>query len=115
MINNHMKTSLRLISCALGFAALAVTGAQAAPDAFSIVFDSQFDYPGTSNQTRPQKINDTGDIAGVFVDINGISHGFTRLSNGHFSPPIDDPNSPTPFTEGRGINNARTVVGDYTD
>jgi len=113
-----MKTSLRLVSCAVGLAALALTGAfaqQSAPDAFSIQLVSTFDYPGTGNQTRPQKINDNGDIVGVFVDINGISHGFTRLANGAFSQPINDPNSPTPFTEGRGINNSRLVCGDYTD
>jgi hypothetical protein len=113
-----MKISLRLFACALGFAALAVTGALAQeeePAAFSIQFVSQFDYPGTGNQTRPQKINSAGDIAGLFVDINGISHGFIRFGNGNFSPPIDDPNSPTPFTEGRGINDSRLVCGDYTD
>ena len=113
-----MKTSLRLVSCAVGFAALALTGAsaqQAAPEAYSIQLVSTFDYPGTGNQTRPQKINDRGDIVGVFVDTSGISHGFTRLANGTFSAPIDDPNSPTPFTEGRGINNSRLVCGDYTD
>src|SRR5215471_9476539 len=111
-----MKISLRLIGCAVGFAALALTGAlaQEEPAAHSIQFVSQFDYPGTGNQTRPQKINTAGDIAGVFVDINGISHGFTRLANGTFHT-IDDPNSPTPFTEGRGINDSRLVCGDYTD
>ena len=110
-----MKTSLRLASCAVGLAALAITGASAETSAFTIQLVSTFDYPGTGNQTRPQKINDKGDIAGVFVDSGGISHGFTRLANGTFSAPIDDPNSPTPFTEGRGINNSRTVCGDYTD
>src|SRR5262245_4980285 len=113
-----MKISIRLFGCAVGFAALALTGAlaqQQEPAAHSIQLVSTFDYPGTGNQTRPQKINDKGDIAGVFVDSGGISHGFTRLANGTFSAPIDDPNSPTPFTEGRGINNSRTVVGDYTD
>jgi hypothetical protein len=113
-----MKISLRLIGWAVGLAALALTGAsaqQAAPEAHSIQFVSQFDYPGTGNQTRPQKINTAGDIVGVFVDINGISHGFTRLANGTFSAPIDDPNSPTPFTEARGINDSRLVCGDYTD
>ena len=113
-----MQTSLRLVGCAVGFAALALTGAlaqQQQPAAHSIQLVSTFDYPGTGNQTRPQKINTAGDIAGVFVDSAGISHGFTRLANGTFSAPIDDPNSPTPFTEGRGINDSRTVCGDYTD
>jgi hypothetical protein len=112
-----MKTSLRLVGCAVGLAALALTGALAQEPAasHSIQLVSTFDYPGTGNQTRPQKINDQGDIVGVYVDINGISHGFTRRANGTFSAPIDDPNSPTPFTEGRGINNSRLVCGDYTD
>jgi len=110
-----MKISIRLFGWALGFAALAVTGASAETAAMSIMLVSTFDYPGTGNQTRPQKINSAGDITGVYVDANGISHGFTRFANGTFSAPIDDPNSPTPFTEGRGINDSRTVCGDYTD
>jgi hypothetical protein len=112
-----MKISLRLFGCALGFAALAVTGAlaQDEPAAFSIQFVSQFDYPGTGNQTRPQKINSMGDIAGLFVDTSGASFGFVRLSNGHFSPAIADPNATSNFTEGRGINDSRLVCGDYLD
>src|ERR1041385_5648741 len=110
-----MKKSLSLVGFTVGLAALALTGASAQEASHSIQLVSTFDYPGTGNQTRPQKINDAGDIAGVFVDINGISHGFTRLANGTFSAPINDPNSPTPFTEGRGINNSRTVCGDYLD
>src|SRR5712691_11789138 len=111
-----MKTSLSLVSCAVGFAALALTGASAEqPAGYSIQLVSTFDYPGTGNQTRPQKINDSGDIVGVYLDSGGISHGFTRLANGTFSAPINDPNSPTPFTEGRGSNNSRLVCVDYTD
>ena len=114
-----MKISLRLVSCAVGFAALALTGALAqspeSPEAFSFQFVSQFDYPGTGNQTRPQKINTTNDIGGLFVDTSGASFGFTRLSNGSFSRPIADPNAATNFTEGRGINDSRLVCGDYTD
>ena len=114
-----MKTSLRLIGCALGFAALAVTGALAqspeSPAAFSFQFVSQFDYPGTGNQTRPQKINDLGDIAGLFVNTAAASFGFMRLNNGNFSRPIADPNATSNFTEGRGLNNSRLVCGDYTD
>jgi len=114
-----MKISLRLIGCAAGLAALALTGAVAqspeSPAAFSIQFVSQFDYPGTGNQTRPQKINSTGDIAGVFVDTSAASRGFIRFSNGNFSPPIADPNATSNFTEGRGINDSRLVCGDYTD
>ena len=114
-----MKISPRLIGCAVGFAALALTGALAqspeSPAAFSIQLVSTFDYPGTGTQTRPQKINSTRDIAGVFVDTSGASFGFVRFSNGNFSPPIADPNATSNFTEGRGINDSRLVCGDYLD
>ena len=110
-----MKTSLRLIGCAVGFAALALTGALAQEPAFNIQFVSQFDYPGTGNQTRPQKINDRGDIVGVYVDSSGVSRGFIMFGNGSFSPPLVDPNDAANLTEGRGINNSRLVCGDYTD
>src|SRR5262249_26898282 len=110
-----MKTSLRLISCAVGFAALALTGAYAQTPAFSVQLLTTFDYPGTGNQTRPQKISDKGDIVGVFVDINGVSYAFTRLANGTFSAPITDPNDTGNLTEGRGINNSRLICGDYLD
>ena len=72
-----------------------------------------FDYPGTGNQTLPQKINERGDVVGVFLDSNGVSRGFVRFSDGSFSAPIVDPNDSVGFTEGRGINNSGTVNGDY--
>jgi hypothetical protein len=42
-----------------------------------------------------------------------VTRGFVRFSDGSFSAPIVDPNDAFGFTEGRGINNPRTVVGDY--
>jgi hypothetical protein len=85
---------------------------QAAPSG-SIEVITTFDYPGTGNATEPQKINERGDIVGIFLDSNGVSRGFVRFSDGSFSAPIVDPNDAAGFTEGRGINNPRTVVGDY--
>ena len=109
-----MNKSLRLASCAAGFLAIAVSGAWAAPDGLAIQFVSQFDYPGTNTQTRPQKINDKGEIVGVYLDNTGASFGFTLLGS-TFSPPIKDPNDAANLTEGRGINNKEVVCGDYTD
>jgi len=43
-----------------------------------------------------------------------VTRGFVRFSDGSFSDPIVDPNDTVGFTEGRGINNSRTVCGDYT-
>src|SRR5882762_9148012 len=89
------------------------TFAQQAANSGSIEVITTFDYPGTGNQTLPQKINERGDIVGVFIDSSGVTSGFVRFSDGSLSAPIVDPNDTVGFTEGRGINNSRTVVGDY--
>ena len=89
------------------------TFAQQAPNSGSIEVITTFDYPGTGNSTLPQKINERGDVVGVFVDSNGVTRAFVRFSDGSFSPPIVAPNDTAGFTEGRGINNSRTVNGDY--
>jgi uncharacterized membrane protein len=87
--------------------------AQQAANSGSIEVITTFDYPGTGNLTLPQKINERGDIVGEFIDSLGVTRGFVRFSDGSFSDPIVDPNDTVGFTEGRGINNSRTVVGDY--
>src|SRR5204863_8971538 len=89
------------------------TFAQQAANSGSIEVITTFDYPGTVISTQPQKINERGDIVGVFVDSNFVTRGFVRFSNGSFSAPIVDPNDTVGFTEGRGINNSGTVCGDY--
>src|SRR5262249_18535199 len=89
------------------------TFAQQAANSGSIQVITTFDYPGAGNNTLPQKINESGDIVGVFIDSSGVTRGFVRFSDGSFSAPIVDPNDTVGFTEGRGINNSRTVVGDY--
>src|SRR6266487_4326888 len=89
------------------------TFAQQAATSGSIEVITTFDYPGTGNSTLPQKINSRGDIVGEYIDSLGVARGFVRFSDGSFSAPIVDPNDTVGFTEGRGINNLRTVVGDY--
>ena len=89
------------------------TFAQQASSSGSIEVITTFDYPGTGNQTLPQKINERGDVVGVFIDSNGVTRAFVRFSDGSFSAPIVDPNDTVGFTEGRGINNSGTVNGDY--
>jgi hypothetical protein len=90
------------------------TFAQQAANSGSIEVITTFDYPGTGIvTTSPQKINEKGDIVGEFIDSSGVVRGFVRFSDGSFSAPIVDPNDTVGFTEGRGINNSRTVVGDY--
>src|SRR6266576_7033666 len=90
------------------------TFAQQAANSGSIEVITTFDYPGTGVvTTSPQKINERGDIVGEFIDSNGVVRGFVRFSDGSFSDPIVDPNDTVGVTEGRGINNPRTVAGDY--
>src|ERR1041385_5861423 len=89
------------------------TFAQQAANSGSIEVITTFDDPGTGNSTLPQKINERGDVVGEFLDSNGVTRGFIRFSDGSFSAPIVDPNDTVGFTEGRGINNSRTVAGDY--
>lgn len=87
--------------------------AQPASSSGSIEVITTFDYPGTGNLTLPQKINERGDVVGEFIDSNAVARGFVRFGDGSFSDPIVDPNDTVGFTEGRGINNSRTVAGDY--
>jgi hypothetical protein len=89
------------------------TFAQQAPNSGFIEVITTFDYPGTGNSTAPQKINERGDIVGSYTDSLGVQRGFVRFSDGSFSAPIVDPNDTVGFTHGRGINNSRTVCGEY--
>src|SRR6478735_11504833 len=110
-----MKPKQILISilAALFVFPLMGTFGQQASSSGSIEVITTFDYPGAGNLTLPQKINERGDVVGEFVDSSGVARGFIRFSNGTFSDPIVDPNDTVGFTEGRGINNSRTVAGDY--
>jgi hypothetical protein len=108
-----LKHTLNSILAVLFVFPLMGTFAQQAPSSGSIEVITTFDYPGTGNSTLPQKINERGDVVGEFIDSSGVARAFVRFSDGTFSAPIVDPNDNVGFTEGRGINNSRTVDGDY--
>ena len=111
-----MNILVRLVGCVVGLVALGLTGPLAqSPAAPSIQVLNIFAYPGAGNQTLPQKINDNGDLVGIFIDPSAASRGFVRFANGNFSMPMVDPNDAANFTEARGINNSRLVCGDYVD
>jgi hypothetical protein len=103
---------ISILAVLFAFPVMGTFAQQAAPSG-SIEVITTFDYPGAGNNTLPQKINERGDIVGEFIDSSGVVRGFVRFSDGSFSAPIVDPNDTVGFTEGRGINNPRTVVGDY--
>jgi hypothetical protein len=89
------------------------TLAQQAANSGFIEVITTFDYPGAGNRTLPQKINDRGDIVGIYLHSGFFSRGFVRFSDGSFSEPIVEPNDAVGFTEGRGINDSGTVCGNY--
>ena len=103
---------ISILAVLFAFPVMGTFAQQAAPSG-SIEVITTFDYPGAGNNTLPQKINERGDIVGEFIDSSGVMRGFVRFSDGSFSAPIVDPNDTVGFTEGRGINNSRTVAGDY--
>jgi hypothetical protein len=106
-----MKTKNTIVSCLTALLALPVLGLFAQ----SVQLINTFDYPGSVVSTQPQKISGTGAVVGVFVDTSGLSSGFVRFPNGHFSPPLVDPNDTGGTTQGRAINNSLRVGGDYVD
>jgi hypothetical protein len=73
-----------------------------------------FEYPSLAGvSTLPQKINDGGDIAGQ-INAAGRVLGFVLFHNGHFTPPIIEPNDTgNSYTDLRGINNSRLLCGFY--
>lgn len=107
------KSILLSLAAVLAIPAAIAVGQQS--NGFSFQVTGTFDYPGTGNFTRPQKINDHGDIVGVFADSSGISYGFILRAGGHFSPPLTAPGDTGGITECRGINNSRLICGDYLD
>jgi hypothetical protein len=75
-----------------------------------------FDISGMGRFTEPQKINDRGDIVGVVVDpALGVARGFFRGRHGQQDNVFVEPNDTGNVTQGRGINNAREICGNYTN
>jgi hypothetical protein len=82
------------------------------PTAFNLSNVQQVYFPG-SRLTAAVKINDRGQIVGLYVDSGGAEHGFL-LNNGQYSA-IDFPGAVA--TEALAINNwpVPGIAGNYTD
>jgi probable HAF family extracellular repeat protein len=65
-----------------------------------------------ATSTNPRQINNTGVIAGGYIDSTGIQHGF--VLDGKKLTSFDAPNS-VGVTTAEGINDAGQVSGLYTD
>jgi hypothetical protein len=76
---------------------------------------ASFDYPGTSNSTTVQGINDLGDVTGYFEDSTGAVRSFIRYADGTFSAPIVEPNDTGNITLAKDIDNTGRICGYYFD
>lgn len=72
---------------------------------------TNIDIPGTSS-TVASNINNSGQIAGNYVDSLGVSHGFVTEQHGGYTA-IDFPGAVS--TAAGGINDQGNIVGSYTD
>jgi len=61
----------------------------------------------SSSQSMATAINGAGSISGIYLDVAGTSHGYTKIG-GTFTT-VDAPGSV--FNQALGINNANTTVG----
>ncbi len=109
-----MITKNNIVRCLIALLALPALEVLAGPAGFSVQLINTFDDPDAVFSTQPQKISDKGAVVGALIDGSFLTHGFVRFQNGHFSPPLTDPLDTGGVTQGRGINNALKVCGNYT-
>jgi len=109
-----MKVRYLFVSIIAAAAALLLVGTIASAATIEVI--ETFDISGAGRNTEPQKINDRGDIVGAVVDpVSGVTRGFFRGRYGKFKKTFVDPNDTANVTQGRGINNASEIVGNYTN
>ena len=71
-------------------------------------------HPVVTTATVLNKISDQADTAGTVTDINGTVQAFIYKFRVHtFSNAFHPPGDTGHYTQGRGINNRRHVVGEY--
>jgi len=68
--------------------------------------------PSGSSSTLPTAINSGDEIAGTYVDANGVRHGFVRDAQGNFTSFIPEQSSSFYVNS---INASNEIVGSYTD
>lgn len=105
---------LRHLFSAAALVALPFIGTVASAATIEVI--ETFDFPGAARFTQPQKINDRGEIVGTVIDpVTGVNKGFYRGRHGKFGGPFAEPNDTGGLTNGRGINNAGVICGNYTN
>jgi uncharacterized membrane protein len=124
---SRTSTRIRLVIATLGIvAALSTTGGAAVADQDQVAGDPQspgpvfvldkgrfsaFDPPGL-NANELIDVNESGQVAGTYVDKSGVSHGFLRGQRGRFTL-IDAPRATATFI--LKINDRGQIVGNACD
>jgi len=104
-----------LLTCLISGCGNGTTTNVAAPQITT--FDAPGAGTGAGQGTLPEQNNQSGMIVGIYIDANGVAHGFVRDVEGN-SATFDAPGAGTVSGEGTsalGINDAGTVVGNYGD
>ncbi len=109
-----MKVRHLFVYIIAALVALPLVGTAASAATIEVI--ETFDISSMGRNTEPQKINDRGDVVGAVVDpVFGVTRGFFRGREGQFKSTFVDPNDTGSLTQGRGINNAREICGNYTN
>src|SRR5262249_17302083 len=66
-----------------------------------------------SKATEALAINTSGQVVGNYDDADGKRHGFLRMSDGTYAPPIDVAGAA--LTAAAAINDSGQIVGRYRD
>src|SRR6266849_2306421 len=72
---------------------------------------TQLDHPSAARGTIPYKLNEAGQLVGLYFDAAGLPHGFSYF-RGRFTP-ISFPGSIDNTSIARGINSRGDIVGLY--
>jgi hypothetical protein len=92
-------------------------GAQVVPPATINVFEIPGSGTAATQGTFALGMNDAGTVTGLYLDSNGLDHGFLRGSNGTITP-FDVPQAGTASGQGtwpQDVNIGGTVAGLYYD
>ena len=103
-----------VLAIAFWFCVGLTASAQIQPQNRFVTFDvPSADETSPNAGTFPCCINTAGMIAGIYVDANGLQHGFVRSPNGHITT-FDVPNSTQIFAI-HGVNEFGMITGEYFD
>jgi hypothetical protein len=108
----NAKSSLLAVAATLSFGLTVPCHAASTQSGPQVIGWVSFDVPN-STYTQGSAINDLGEVAGDYADVNGIFHSFLRKRDGTIIP-FDPPGAGT-GTNASGIVSVPTGINDHGD